>query len=128
MTPKSELRHGSFYLYKGELIKYDVEGKYNLVFTDNYVMSFEKIKITDEIFDLIKASIREILDESFQNGVYASIILPENYKYYVLIINQIKIKDLYYLHEVQNLIAELYDKELQINDKRLSDLIKLARV
>jgi hypothetical protein len=128
MTPKSELRHGSFYLYKGDLIKYDVEGKYNLVFTDNYVMSFEKIKITDEIFDLIKASIREILDESFQNGVYASIILPENYKYYVLIVNQTKIKDLYYLHEVQNLISELYDKELQINDKRLSDLIKLARV
>jgi hypothetical protein len=128
MVLKSELRHGSFYIHQGSLIMYGLENSYDFLYTDSYVMTLEKIKITPEIFELMAASIREILDESFLRGIYASIILPENYKYYVLIIDGIKIIDLYYVHEVQNLLALLYQKEIKISFNKLSDLIKLARV
>jgi hypothetical protein len=128
MIPKSDLRHNSLYLYKGKLFRYNVEEKHEWLYTNEYIISLEKIKLTEEIFDIIKASIREILDESFRGSTYASIILHESGIHYVFKADQLIIKHLYFLHEVQNLISEIYDKELKINDKRLSDIIKLAHV
>ena len=126
MTPKSELRHGSFYLYKGELYRHNVDKPIIFPYsTDNYFIDLQPISFTKEIFDLIKLQLRPIFEQSWSVGeVSVRLFKFPSEQHYWLVFNEIKVSEIKFLHTLQSLLHEIYDKELDINDEQL---IKVAK-
>lgn len=126
MVPKSDLRHNSFYLYKEALYRHNVDKPFKFPYdTDNFIIDLQPISFTKEVFDLIKTQLRPIFEQSWNTGeVSVRLFKFPSEKHYWLVFNEIKVSEVKFLHSLQNLLHEIYDKELVINDE---ELLKVAK-
>jgi hypothetical protein len=126
MVPKSDLRHNSFYLYKDKLYKHDTDNPFKFPYsTNNYYIDLQPISFTKEVFNLVKEQLRPIFDQSWTSGeVSVRLFKFPSENHYWLVFNEIKVSEVKFLHSLQNLLHELYDKELEINDEQLLKVAK----
>lgn len=118
MILKSELRHGSYYKTEDNVIyKHSLPHKLEFRYAGTGIVNLFRIELTFTIFQFVEVELRQIFCKSTEFGSIVSIYKEPDELFYKLVIDGTRVKEFEYVHELQNLIYDIYDQELKSLDE-----------
>lgn len=119
MILKSELRHNSVYLVDGKMFKYTFQCENNFSDCNNYVLGIEGLPFTHKIFKSLSKELRRLFDISAKHDISVRVCIYPGDEYYTFVSDDVNVKEIRYLHDLQNLIWILYEEELNLIDEKV---------